>query len=721
MKEWLTPLEIADAGLADMPSTKRGVSMLAEREGWNEHPVYARKRAGRGGGMEYSYRILPSLAQIQWTQRYMVVGAPEEPTGAIDAGDEEEDQLSGRAQRERDAKLAIVAAFENWSRGQPLRFMARVHLFTLKYCMGTLAVEPWLKEAKPHFGERSLIRWYTTKKAGRTANLAVDRGAARKGTGTLDTANEGKVRAFVLALLAQNAHLSALHIRDVCRDEFGDTIMTRGGSKPMPPVRAFQRLIATLKSEHQVELTKLRNPDLYRSTMAPSGTGTFRHVTEPSTFWMIDASPVDALCIDGRYTIYVCIDVASRDKVLLLSRTPRASAVGLLLRKSILMLGISTAGLSIKTDNGSDFAAIATKRLCTALGIELQFSDAYSPEQKGHVERAIRTFQHDMATTLPGYVGHSVADRTEIENRRSFAKRRQETEHETFEVSLTGPELQAYVDRWVETERHRSRDALKGRSPFQMTVAARTPIRKIDERALDVLLMPVAGKDGQRTVTKFGIRIDGRHYGTPSILPGAQVFVRMDPLDMGRVYAFTPDGAQFLGEGVCPELAGIDPAKYYAELRAAQAELIEGTNRQVKADMKAIAKGPAIIERVLRVRERDLPNVIAMPRRREDQSTPQIDAAIEAASDTPAAAAVAPATPPQSVPAEAPLATNVRKLRAEETPHQRFARALDVDRRMKAGEPVDAAEAHWLGSYQLQSEYRSLMDFYEQSGGLMSL
>ena len=40
---------------------------------------------------------------------------------------------------------------------------------------------------------------------------------------------------------------------------------------------------------------------------------------------------------------------------------------------------------------------------------------------------------------------------------------------------------------------------------------------------------------------------------------------------------------------------------------------------------------------------------------------------------------------------------------------------------MKAGEPVDAAEAHWLGSYQLQSEYRSLMDFYEQSGGLMSL
>lgn len=724
MKEWLTAREIADAGFTELPRTESAIVRLAKREGWVEHPAGVRRRAGRGGGMEYSLRLLPALAQIEWAQRHLVVSLPE-PTPEAKAEPTDAPALSDRAQRERDARLAIVAAFESWSRGQRLRFMARVHLFSSKYRAGSLQIEAWIKETIPAFSERSLIRWYSTKRAGRTDRLAVDRGLARKGTGTLDTANDGKVKAFVLALLAQNAHLSALHIRDVCRDEFGDTIAVRGVAKPMPPVRAFQRLIATLKSEHQVELTKLRNPDLYRSTMAPSGTGTFRHVTEPSTFWMIDASPVDALCIDGRYTIYVCIDIASRDKVLLLSRTPRASAVGLLLRKSILMLGISTQGLTIKTDNGSDFSAVATKRLCAALGIELQFSDAHSPEQKGHVERAIRTFQHDMATTLPGYVGHSVADRTEIENRRSFAKRRQETEHETFQVSLTGPELQAYVDRWVETERHRSRDALKGRSPFQMTVAARTPIRKIDERALDVLLMPVAGKDGQRTVTKFGIRISDRHYGTPSILPGAQVFVRMDPLDMGRVYAFTPDGAQFLGEGVCPELAGIDPAKYYAELRAAQAEMIERVNRPVKVDMKAIAKGPAIIERVLRRRERDLPNVIAMPRRREEQSTPQIAAAIAALAKEPAAPEtndeLALFHARQVTEAEDAPATNVRRLRQTETPHQRFARALDVEQRLAAGEPVEERELGWLEAYRTGVEYRSMRESWEESNGSMSL
>lgn len=723
IKEWLTAREIAEAGLRDIPTTKMGVSLLAEREGWNGHPAFARSRSGRGGGMEYSYRLLPTLAQIEWTQRHMVVGAPADEPPQSDEGFDP--AATERAQRERDARLAIVDAFTRWSRGLNLRFNARVQIFTDKYQMGSIRVDDWVKETIPSFGKRSLIRWYSIKRDGKSADLAVDRGLSRKGTGTLDSANNGKVKAFVLALLAQNSHLSALHIRDVTRDEFGDMIAVRGGSKPMPPVRAFQRLMASLKSTHQVELTKLRNPDLYRSTMAPSGTGTYRYVTEPSTFWMIDASPVDALCLDGRYTIYVCVDVASRDKVLLLSRTPRASAVGLLLRKSILMLGISTHGLTIKTDNGSDFSATATKRLCTSLGIQLEFSDAYSPEQKGHVERAIRTFQHDVATTLPGYVGHSVADRTEIESRRSFAKRRQETEHETFEVALTGAQLQAYADRWVETERHRAREALNGRSPFQVTIAAKTAIRRVDERALDVLLMAVAGKDGLRTVTKFGIRINDRRYGTPSILPGAQVFVRMDPLDMGKVYAFTPDGAQFLGDGICPELAGINPARFLAEVRAAHAELLDRTNRQVKADMKAIAKGPAIIERVLRTRERDLPNVIALPRRREDQSTPQMDAAVDAAAGEPAApnlseagaAVLARLLAEQAAPAD----PKVRQLRTEETMHQRFRRALDIEQRLASGHPVSDQERGWLDGYRTSPEYRSMRDMWDESDGQMSL
>lgn len=61
--------------------------------------------------------------------------------------------------------------------------------------------------------------------------------------------------------------------------------------------------------------------------------------------------------------------------------------------------------------------------------------------------------------------------------------------------------------------------------------------RMVDERALDVLLMPVAGKNGQRTVTAQGIRIDGYFYGVRSILPKEQVFVRMDPRRAGACAA----------------------------------------------------------------------------------------------------------------------------------------------------------------------------------------
>ncbi|WP_425646786.1 hypothetical protein [Agrobacterium leguminum] len=46
-----------------------------------------------------------------------------------------------------------------------------------------------------------------------------------------------------------------------------------------------------------------------------------------------------------------------------------------------------------------------------------------SPEQKGHVERIIKTFQHEVGPQLSGYIGHSVADRKAIEGRKSFAQR----------------------------------------------------------------------------------------------------------------------------------------------------------------------------------------------------------------------------------------------------------------------------------------------------------
>lgn len=736
MKEWLTARELATETLPDLPTTERGLQLYAARHGW-DGTSSARERAGRGGAIEYHISLLPTLAQVTYGQRHMVLETPEaKPADAA---------VSARAAKERDARLAIVHAFGRFGAG--MRYATRVQVFVDRYNAGLLTVPDFVRETVPSLSKRTLIRWCSAKGKGET--LGHDPAQSRKGKGILETANAGRVKAFILGLIAHQPHLCAEDVQMACRAEFGD--MLKAVSKgvetfvPMPPVRTFQHTIKGLKVTHKVELTKLTNPDLYRSTMAPSGVGMLRHVTEANALWQIDASPWDALCVDGRHSIYASIDIATRRVSLTLSRTPRASAVALLMRKAIVAWGVPKA---VQTDNGSDFTARDTERLFHSLGIEPLICDAYSPEQKGHVERVIKTFQHRVGPLLPGFIGHSVADRKAIESRRSFAARLGASDAETFAVSLTSHQLQRHLDDWIEAYyQHRPHAGLKGDTPFKAALACEAPIRRVDERALDLLLMPVAGDDGRRVVTKFGVRIDHYHYMTPTILPGQQVFVRQDPADLGRAYVFAEDGGTYLGEALCPELAGIDPKTWVAEAKALQREIIEERSKPIRREARRIAEGPALIERVLEVARRDSPNIIPLPKREVVHSTAQIAAAIEAMGErvnptrdlTPAEAAEQrriiedmqaeeAARSQRSVQSiyEARLAEieaartahlpdDGKVVALPESPRQRYRRAMDVRAQVEAGTAVPA-DAMWLGGYEQSAEYRSHRQMHEDFG-----
>lgn len=74
MQEWFSASELAAAGLPSMPATERAVQIMAKREGWAERrnlagEPLARPRAGRGGGTEYHYSVLPSVAQVALVKR----------------------------------------------------------------------------------------------------------------------------------------------------------------------------------------------------------------------------------------------------------------------------------------------------------------------------------------------------------------------------------------------------------------------------------------------------------------------------------------------------------------------------------------------------------------------------------------------------------------------------------------------------------------------------
>lgn len=725
MATWMTVAEIAQAKLPGLPETKRGVQMLAQSEGWDTHPAFVRPRAGRGGGLEYDIRILPTLARLELLKAELTIGA--ELPAAIEAEATPSAALSDRAARERDARLAIVAAFESFARGLPrLRHMSHLQVFQDKYNARTLHIEPWVLELVPRVSKRSIDRWRAARKEGATTALAVDRGQARKGTGVLDRANEGKVRATILALLAQNPLYSAGHIRDQVESLFGPALWVpyRGSlpgatkSVPLPPVRTFQSFIATLRAENQVVLTKLTDPDKYRSTMLPAGVGSLRHIERPNMLWQIDASPVDALCTDGRHSVYGCIDICSRRAVVLISRTPRAAAVALLLRKAILAWGVPE---TIKTDNGSDFVARDTQRLLLSLGIEQDVSDAYSPQQKGHIERFIRTFQHDFSRMLPGFVGHSVEHRKAIENRKSFAARLGKSEAETFDVRLTGLELQRFADKWVVSKYEQSpHHGLQGLSPAQKWNTTGFQPRRVDERAVDLLLMPVAGGsgDGIRTTTKFGIRVSNYHYATPTILPAQRVLVRQDPEDMGRVLAFEPDGGRFLGEGTCPELAGIHPATFMKAVRQLHSEALDAVAKPIRKLSRELAKGPLPIERALALaEERDQTNVVSLPEVAQVQHTRQIEAALAAMDEVPRQTkAEANALFQTQLVAETQAPSNVQPLRTEETEHQRYRRALRIEQMLAAGEAVEERELGWLQGYQTGSEYRTMKTMHADFG-----
>jgi transposase InsO family protein len=565
--------------------------------------------------------------------------------------------------------------------------------FCALYNLGEIDVEQWVRQAVREIAPRSLRRWRSLRRAGEINALAVDRGASRRGSGALD---QPAIRSWLLGFIAHNPQLSGKRTREYLVTQFPNFDIS---------VRSVERALSALKTDEKVALTRITNPDAWKSKYEPSGENS-NAVSRLNEMWEIDASPADVMLTTGRHSIYACIDLYSRRTIIYVTKTPRAEAVCLLLRRAILTWGVPER---IKTDNGSDFKARRTVGLLNALEIEVLVSPPYTPKAKAHVERVIKTFQHDCASDLPGFIGHSVSDRKVIEERKSFAQRLGETDDNIFCVELDAPAFQAKCDHWAGVRyEHREHGALRKKSPFQKAHEYAGKIHRIDDvHALDMLLAPVAGV---RTTSKKGVRIDNSHYMTPTVLPGTQVFVRMDPADLGRVNLFTPDGLNYLGEGLCPELAGVDPVKALAEFKHQQAELLAERTAPIRKELRDIKKNKAGLADAIARREAEAAGkLVSFPRPSESYSTPALDAAREATSSP---------TPDQVV-VDNKFAAPARQtpvVSLPETKQQRFRRALALEADIAAGIKISTEDALWLGGYQAGPEYQGLRVVYDDFG-----
>ena len=373
---------------------------------------------------------------------------------------------------------------------------------------------------------------------------------------------------------------------------------------------------------------------------------------------------------------------------------------------------------------GSDFVARSTVRLFAKLQIEAIRSVAFSPWQKGVVERAIRTFQSDCATMLPGFIGHSVAHRKKIEGRKAFSQRLGRAEDETFNVSLSGEALQQIVDRWAdEIYAQREHGGIGRMSPFARAASSRQPIRAVDADALATLLMPAPDAEGIRTVTKNGVRVGGFHYLTPDCLPGERVFVRLDPADAGTIWLFDPQDDRLIGKALNGHRAGINPGQLAAETRAAQNKLIDEQIADVRKQTRRRVTERTVLDNRLAAASQ-AGNLVAFPPRSEIHTTPALDAGAEVAAmrrgDTSKGRPLSPVEArilAELEAAPAPAApTNVRRLRQQETPQQLYRKWLALDERLRASEPVTPEEAAFYGSYANHPAKKSLDPLYQEYG-----
>lgn len=108
-QDWFTVAELAALGLEGLPTSLPNLRAFAERNGWlgGDEGRGWRKRAGRGGGIEFNLRVLPEVAQAQLCLRLSA------PAGSADAARHERwEWFERQPKAKRDRAAERLAALD---------------------------------------------------------------------------------------------------------------------------------------------------------------------------------------------------------------------------------------------------------------------------------------------------------------------------------------------------------------------------------------------------------------------------------------------------------------------------------------------------------------------------------------------------------------------------------------------------------------------------------
>lgn len=598
MNEWFSALELA--GLEGMPSTVSAVIRKAKKGLWN-----SQKRQGRGGGLEYHISSLPKETQraltIKSTNETVkkLESDPAHRLGKVEAAKLQikakaektvsknvrlesllkAEGLEGMAKDRMNAKLEIIKLWEEFEKNSTEGKTASQHLFSIAYNSGQIAVPDWVKETIPTMSQPSLMKWIKRARQEGITSLAGKYGN-RRYSGLFYT--NLQLQNYVLAMIGEFPHCDAKQVwRGICANA------QKLELEKAPSLKTVARFMDDWKRENKAEYEMMKNPDKYRAKFLPSFGNASEGINKYLQLWETDSTPTDIMLKDGRHTIIGVIDVAARRPKVFISKTSNSIAIGLLMRQAILDWGVPEC---VKTDNGSDYVSRHITELFESLEIKQSLCPPFTPKAKPHIERFFGTFTREFLELLPGYIGHSVADRIDIEQRKSFAERitKGSKEKACDELpNLTAPELQQLCNEWIENVYLKTpHSGLNNLAPLEFIanwINSGQPIKRITDplsiRALDYLLAEVPGSNGMRTITKNGIHVDNFNFIAPEMVPyiGHRVRVKYSPFDAGYINVYWPDG-EMLCVGQCPEITGAS--------RAELAQIATEKSRQLQSEQK---------------------------------------------------------------------------------------------------------------------------------------
>lgn len=523
---------------------------------------------------------------------------------------------------EAEARLEILRARDAFLSTCKLSKKKATQLFIREYKAGAIDLPQTALPGKVSLSWATLYRW---EKAYAECGLA---GLAGQYDATRSTTIPAHMQDFIKGLLTERPHLGIPTVHQA--------IQARFAGQDIPGQSSIRRYVSNWRSEHQSLIQYVTSFDQWRSNHMIALGKADEEVTRLNQVWEFDSTPGDIMLIDGRHNLIGVIDVYSRRAKIHVSPTSKASAIAALTRRAILDWGVPEVA---KTDNGSDYVSAHMVRVLESLEIDQILCRPFHPEDKPHIERFFWTILHGIVELLPGYIGHSVAERKQIQDRQSFAQRIMSQGEEPIPIKLTAAELQEICDRWcAAVYHHNPHKGLNGYTPSEMARAWTQPIRRIgDERALDILLSPAPDRNGTRLVTKKGIQVQNGTFIAAELGPhvGKTVSVLLDPTDYGTIYVFlinSNGSKEFLCRAVDPLRTGHDRTEIARQAR----EIQDRVMREGRRELKRIAREAAteqIGKEILTFRERQRANVHQLPQQSEPYTTDAIEEAARAVED----------------------------------------------------------------------------------------